>query len=71
MKKILIKFPASKADEISTLMGENELFNLSSWSESRGLFGDGVDIYMWVGYAESKVDRVEAKLQKYYSQPKS
>lgn len=63
MKKVLIKFPVAKANEIADIMGINGFVNLVSWSESGALF-DNV-IKMYVAYDSAKEDTVLARFQTY------
>lgn len=66
MKKIKVRFPLSKANEISQFIGENLFALLLSWSQKEGMFDDATFVYAYIAYPEDKEDKIKANLQQYF-----
>lgn len=70
MKKIFVKYPSAKAEEIADFIGANALVTLVSWGvKDEGIFATGYTLYHWIAYPEAMSDKVAANLQKYYVTP--
>lgn len=70
MKKIFVKYPSSKAEEIADFIGGNSLVSLVSWGvKDEGIFSSSHTIYQWIAYPEAMSDKVAANMQKYFVTP--
>jgi len=61
MKKIIIKFPVAKANEISDIIGQHGFVVLVCWSETGGLFDSSIKMHLAI--PADKEDTAIAKFQ--------
>lgn len=63
MKRVIVKFPASKAGEMADVIGNNQFICLLSWSEDDGFFNKVIKAHIAV--PAEKEDTAIAKFGTY------